>query len=371
MKKLLFFLSAFAFVFGANAQLNNILVEEIVHTGMVGTVDLSGYTSYRVFAQTDSALDFVTEVTGENAADNPEVCTGSVCSTGDWYNNTSFGGNDGKGVAPALWGVFADTRFDTYYTIGFSSSMTVGVPEADDTDAADAFGILGHADTGSNAGIGTAGAWVSNFAAAPSGGCIVDISDATGGAWFALNGDPNGYGQGVNNSVLLGQFTTNGDYSHELNVSVIPEGGGPIGTFTHCNNPVSSIIYPEPPALDDCAGATAIVIDDPAITGDNTGAADENDPDDILVDTEVTVEGDLAAVGAWGTDGDDGDVWFSFMGTGGLVDVETFAGTSDDTQIAIYDDCAGTPLEADDDDGAGFMSLISGFCTTAGTTYNK
>ena len=120
---------------------------------------------------------------------------------------------------------------------------------------------------------------------------------------------------------------------------------------------------------DDCAGAAPMTIDGGAVAGDNTGTGDQNDPDDILIDTEVTVEGDLAPVGFWFADGDDGDTWFSFLGAGTLVDIETFAGSNNDTQIAVYDACGGNILAADDDGGTGTMSLITGLCAEAGTTY--
>ncbi len=55
-----------------------------------------------------------------------------------------------------------------------------------------------------------------------------------------------------------------------------------------------------------------MVIDGGAVAGDNTGTADQNDPDGPG-DEEVTVEGDATGADLWGTDGDDGDTWFSFV----------------------------------------------------------
>ncbi len=124
--------------------------------------------------------------------------------------------------------------------------------------------------------------------------------------------------------------------------------------------------------VDDCSSAIAMTLDGGTVVGDNTGAGDQNDPD-APGNEELTVEGDLAPVGFWGTDGDDGDVWFSFVGSGGLVDIETFdIGGSDDTQIALYSDCAGTILAADDDNaatGGNFMSQISAFCAETNVIY--
>ncbi len=59
-----------------------------------------------------------------------------------------------------------------------------------------------------------------------TGGDIL-INTFTGGAWIALNsgfnaaGTSNGFGVGVNNSVLIGQFTTEGDFSFNFNALVL------------------------------------------------------------------------------------------------------------------------------------------------------
>ena len=121
----------------------------------------------------------------------------------------------------------------------------------------------------------------------------------------------------------------------------------------------SCCVYP--PANDTCANAEALTIDGALVTGDNTNASDENDADEA---------------NNWGSDGTEGDVWFSFVGNGGLVDIETFdtpPGGNNDTQIAVYAACGSDPSLASDDDnastGGAFMSEITGFCAEAATTY--
>ena len=121
----------------------------------------------------------------------------------------------------------------------------------------------------------------------------------------------------------------------------------------------SCCVYP--PANDTCANAEALTIDGALVTGDNTNASDENDADEA---------------NNWGSDGTEGDVWFSFVGNGGLVDIETFdtpPGGNNDTQIAVYAACGSDPSLASDDDNAStggtYMSEITGFCAEAATTY--
>ncbi len=59
---------------------------------------------------------------------------------------------------------------------------------------------------------------------------------------------------------------------------------------------------------------------------------------------------------------DSPDVWYSFVGTGGLVDIEVIS--EFDAQMAVYDDCAAAELEFRDD-----PEFMEAFCAEAGVTY--
>jgi len=107
---------------------------------------------------------------------------------------------------------------------------------------------------------------------------------------------------------------------------------------------------------DDCVDATALTLDGGPLASDNTGTTDENGPDEV----------EAIDPACWGTDGVDGDIWFSFTGAGAKVDVET---ANLDTQIAIYDACGGNLVACDDDGGVAFASLIEGFCAESGVNY--
>jgi len=405
MKKLLFSFLMVSVCFLGNAQLTTVTVEEIPLTGFVGATDFTGSTNYRLYAEVADAADQVTSVIGN------DVCNADVSSTTSFYRSAAAGPDlTTNGINTFFFGFGAlDLRYNSAVGIGIGAAGLQGVPEGEDLNGSlnPAFGAvdgLGAAIAGSTTVIGD------GFAAFPTGGNIF-INTFTGGTWFSTPG-ANTIGFGVNNSVFLGSFTTDGDFSFNISVGIQDDLAGNIDYIncdpanaglglsypgvvlegctdgTACNYDAAAVVddascvfatgcdvcdgvggvtdNPEAgdlcddsdagtendmiqadcscagtpvAATDDCADATPMTIDGGAVAGDNTGASDENDPDGPG-DEEVTVEGDLAPVGSWFTDGDDGDVWFSFVGNGGLVDIETFAGTNDDTQIAVYSDCA-------------------------------
>jgi hypothetical protein len=62
-------------------------------------------------------------------------------------------------------------------------------------------------------------------------------------------------------------------------------------------------------------------------------------------------------------------VWYRFVGTGGIVDVNTCTGTSYDSQLAVYTGaCGALTCIAGNDDNCGLSSRVT-LCTSAGTVY--
>ncbi len=110
-----------------------------------------------------------------------------------------------------------------------------------------------------------------------------------------------------------------------------------------------------PPENDSCENAHELLIDEEPQYGDNSLSADEN-----FGNEPSCFANDSAGAG---------DVWFSFVGEGFKVDIETFAGSNSDTQIAVYENCGEEALDCDEDSGSGFMSRIFGFCAASGVTY--
>ena len=145
---------------------------------------VSGYTTYRVYQNLVNADDFVSSVYGNN--DDPL----SIATTTGFYNS-AFGGTTAGAINPAFLTFFPELGADSWVTIGIESQavgseVDISVVESQDQP------------------------WVSAFAAGSAmDGQDIEMSDFTGGAWYVLNGTPNGLG-GDDNRVLLMQLSTTG-----------------------------------------------------------------------------------------------------------------------------------------------------------------
>ncbi|MBI1267310.1 MAG: T9SS type A sorting domain-containing protein [Cryomorphaceae bacterium] len=195
MKKLLLFSLLLASGLYSKAQMVGVEVEEYaVHTGMVGATDLTGYTTYRLYAVLGDQDDFVSAIFG--LAGKPlEVRT----STSFWQ--TPLGGATGDAVNPAIFGVFPETEFDSFVTIGRANSNDPGTSITAQQSAAEP--------------------WVTNFEA----GNDVVISGLIGGAWFTLfSAQTVNAIAGPDNKVLIGQFTTDGVFDGYVNAQIFLNG---------------------------------------------------------------------------------------------------------------------------------------------------
>lgn len=200
MKKLLPLFFAVALAFGANAQATHVELDVFMeHDGVYvntdGTeVDLTGFTTYRLYAVLTAENDFLSSVYGL-AGEPMEINT----TTSFWQS--TFGANIGANVNPAFYAAVPSLEFDSWLTIGRESTAA---PGADITPA-----------QSSNE------PWLDNFAA----GQNIEMSGIIGGAWFtlfqvsAVNGYPDADGR-----VLIGQFTTDGEMDGYVNIQVFGEG---------------------------------------------------------------------------------------------------------------------------------------------------
>ena len=185
-----------------HAQVTGLSIDVVAtHDGSIDP-SLNGFTTYRVYANTSTSLDFVSAVYGD---DNSPL---SINSTGTIFQaplpaNVDFGHE----VDPNLYGAYPAHEYDSWMTIGAeSNSVSFNVN-----------GFYGGALLSFNDGLG------------------FSFDDAFGDVWFSIfpctstpdlalcaQGDPR-FG-GDDNQILLAQITTNGALSGILNVQVFMEG---------------------------------------------------------------------------------------------------------------------------------------------------
>ena len=170
-----------------------------VHT----TGSLAGLTTYRLYMKCANAADYVNACAGDD--ENPLVLS---ASSGSWFNhpgNTSF---NAIGVSPDLFVQFPTLEYDSYLTIGASSSNT---PSSQHPSSAwgDVDASLEFDGNGS--------------------GFNVTVDDATGGIWYSPfpgleEADSHPGFAGDDLRVLLMQMTTSGSISGQIQVQIFQNG---------------------------------------------------------------------------------------------------------------------------------------------------
>lgn len=205
MKKLLLILTAVVFAFTTQAQITGASVEVFeVHTGMVGSTDLTGYTTYRLYIDVTNTDDFLSAIYG--IAGTPlEISSDSEF----WHSD--FGGTTGPQINPLVFGTFPEAEYDSFVTIGRATSADPGA------------GVTAQQD-GSEP-------WVNEFNA----GGAIEINGAIGGAWFTLSGTGSVNGvAGDDLKILIGQFTTQGSFSGFINGQVFVNGNNQTIDYGTC-----------------------------------------------------------------------------------------------------------------------------------------
>lgn len=170
--------------------------------GALGITDLSGYGTVRIYVTTENEDDFMSAVFGD--ALNPTY----INTTTDFYHAV-IGGGTPNGINSLLFPIYPDLAYDSWVTIGLEGAPNAAIGEAS-----------------ISTGQSTDNPWMTNFdpgSGSPGGNVAID--DLIGGAWYALNGDANGIA-GADLRVLVGQFTTTGEISGQLNTQIFINGNG-------------------------------------------------------------------------------------------------------------------------------------------------
>ncbi|MGB0171539.1 MAG: hypothetical protein ACPF8Y_06115, partial [Flavobacteriales bacterium] len=162
------------------------------------TVDLTGYSTTRIWMTMAQEDDFMLAVAGGGGTAPSHTVT-----TGQFYQSP-LGVQTPNGINPLLFSIYPSLEYDSWVTIGNTS-----IPDADNGE-----GSIFTVQSSDHP-------WVPDFE--PGGGVpgsSFTIDGINGGAWYALVGDANGYAGG-DLKVLLAQFTTNGELSGEWNTRVL------------------------------------------------------------------------------------------------------------------------------------------------------
>ena len=320
----------------------------VVHSGVVGTDDLTGFTTYRIYALCENTDDFVSSVSGD------EEFPTRIQSTSSFFQST-FGGLTGSDQTAALFGFFPSAAFDSYITIGLTESAGSGE------------GNINTIDNPNNA-------WGDVF---EDGGDLL-IDDAIGGSWFIFNGNTNGIA-GDDYRVLLAQVTTDGDLSGSMYVQFF-ENGSPafdnrvlIDFQQACYGPEELAACEYPEDLLDCDGNCLNdadgdgICDEFEIGGCNDSAACNFDPEATDNDGSCSyaAEGyDCNGACLLDADGDGVCDPFEVAGCTDATACNFAADATDEDGSCSYPvdgyDCAGVCLSDADGDGVCDEFEISG-----------
>ena len=230
-------LLATAFATDVKAQLVDVVFEPVVeHTGTTADgVDLTGFTTYHMYAVLANENDFVSSVFGLEEAPLTVTTTTS-------FFNAPLGGAIASNINPLLISNFESVAYDTWVTIGRESSGDPG----NDITAVET----------------PAEPWFTTFS---NGGNIV-IDGTFGGAWFTLFGVTavNGFA-GDDLRVLIGQFTTDGEISATVNIQVFLN-----GVQANNVNFLNEVVTVVSPAVPGCTNTSACNYDPNATEDDGS-----------------------------------------------------------------------------------------------------
>ena len=327
-----------AFSFGQGFQ--NMIVEQVDASAAEG-----GNTAYRVYI--DMAPGYQLQAVFGN-----DVNPTTISTTTDWYNS-AFGGTIGNSLSSALFGTFPEAVFDSYISMNAASSSDIGVPTADDTDGT-ADGLTAGTIAGvTEAGISTA----SNFGAGGVDNTFA-INTAVGGAWSTTDDNSD---QTPNNTVLIGQFTTDGDFTLSVNIQ-IRSAAGVVETYEASTTAALNFPAPVTGCTDasSCNYNAAASVDDGSCDGGPVDACDYCTTDDGTPTGTPVTDGSGVIV--------DGDI-----NNNGICDVDENLGCTDNTACnfdasANVDDgsCLFPGDACDDGDATTANDVFQSDCSCAG-----
>ena len=271
---------------GQDLSAYSMTVEEYAVDGV------AGQTTYRFYVDMANPDDFMSSVYG-NEDDPFELST-----TTSFYNDEAATGGSAGGVNPSFLvppfnGFFPGLGYDSWYTIGIEFAPS-------------------GAETAVSAVESAAQPWIGCFDATNDlSGQSVLMNDVTGGAWYVLNGTPNGLPDAENQRVLIAQVTTDGDISGIVNAQIFENGIGENDLRPRFVFDGPGVYFHSEPAALGCTDPEACNYDE---------AANEDDGSCVIADAALCQ-----------TCNDEGGVETADVDGDGVCDADEIAGCLDNT----------------------------------------
>ena len=196
MSRFLLLFAGLCTAFLSLGQNYTLTVEEYATAGVPGTI------TYRFYIDMQDETDFLSSIFGNNEAPL------SLSTPNGFYNDTFASGSTADGVNGMFIALVPTLGYDSWVTIGIDSSPTPPYTAISSVESSDQ-------------------PWLGAFnAMSPMAGQDILINDITGGAWYVLNGTPNGLPDATTLRTLCMQVTCAGSPSGQLNAQVFPLGAG-------------------------------------------------------------------------------------------------------------------------------------------------
>ena len=203
---------------GETGGFEGLIVEEYYTDGPV-----DGAKTYRVYADLAPGYRLLSVYGYDD--DNEDSGNDLAFTTSTGFYNDEFGVSFGENINTSLFETSENAALDSYLSFGGAASDQLGIPKADDNDESSLVPFLtnvpedglspsevdGYTE-GSPSATNTLGMDVAGVSA--DGESFVGSMDGT---FFVLGGV---MGSGDNNTVLLGQFTTDGEFGYRINLQV-------------------------------------------------------------------------------------------------------------------------------------------------------
>jgi chitodextrinase len=232
--------------------------------------------SYRVFV--DMAAGY--EIQAVFSLENHELFFKTTTS---FYNNADYGATAGRDILSALFSISPALLYDSYITLNAAANNRLGILRTEDTKD----GVVDGLVTGTSLALQT----ISNdtpFSTAFGTESFSGKFSTKSGIYNVAGGEK---GSTTNNRVLIGQFTTDGDFSFEINVQ-LRKTGTDMGEQYVARDPVGEEIQSSKLTYSSAGGSNPVV----SISSPGNGASVNSGESVQISATATDADGSISLV---------------------------------------------------------------------------